>query len=196
MPVSLALTTLKGAGSILGGLLLADFITGVFHWMEDRYGKSHWPIIGPIIKANQDHHYRPRDFLKRKFLNRNALVFGLSCAFLACFWALGWLNLFTGSAIVFGALANEFHASAHRAPKENGRLITTLQRTGLMQSFVHHAAHHRKGKDTHYCVMTNHLNPALEAIGFFPTLEAAIRKITGVSPRIDDSVHPRYRKAA
>lgn len=196
MSVSLAITTVKGAGSVLGGLFLADFITGTFHWLEDRYGKSHWPIVGGIIKANQDHHYRPRDFLKGSFLQRNAITFGLSGAFLVLFWALGWLNLFTGSAIVFGAFANEIHAAAHRMPKENGRIVTWLQKTGFMQSFTHHARHHREGKDTHYCVMTNYVNPALERIRFYPTLEAAIEKTTGVTPRLDESVHPRYRKAA
>ncbi len=196
MSVSLAITTVKGAGAIVGGLFLADFITGIFHWLEDRYGKPHWPIIGGIIKANQDHHYRPRDFLKGGFLRRNATTFGLSGAFLVLFWAFGWLNLFTASAIVFGALANEIHASAHRSPKENGRLITLIQKTGFMQSFKEHARHHREGKDTHYCVMTNYLNPPLEAIRFFPAMETAIRVTTGATPRLDESVHPRFRKAA
>ena len=192
MPIT-GIVLFKSAGQVLGGLFLADFITGVFHWLEDRYGKPDWPIIGGIIAANQEHHYRPRAFLEGSFLQRNSTVFILGAVFLAGFWASGLLNLFTGSAVVFGVLANEVHRMAHRSPKENGRLITWVQRTGLMQGFRHHAQHHRAGKDSHYCVMTNYLNPALERTRFFRGVEAAIRLITGALPRRDESVNPRFR---
>lgn len=199
MPITFGLTMflalLKGAGKILGGLLLADFVSGVFHWFEDRYGNPNWPILGPTIRANQEHHHRPRAFLAGSFWKRNHEVILIGLAFLALFWALGWLNLFTVSAVGFGVFANEFHRWAHRSPKENGPLITAVQKTGLAQSFQHHAAHHRRGKDTHYCVMTNYLNPALERVRFFQTLEAIIRRATGIVPRPDDSVNPRYRRA-
>ncbi len=192
MPVT-TLAIAKSAAQILGGLFLADFITGVFHWLEDRYGKPHWPIIGGIIAANQEHHYRPRAFLAGHFLQRNGTVFILGAIFLAGFWAFGLLNLLTGSAIVFGVLANEIHRLAHRSPKENGRLITLIQKTGLMQSFKHHARHHRAGKDTHYCVMTNYLNPLLERARFFRVLETLTFTICGVMPRRDESINLRYR---
>ncbi|MEO0818291.1 MAG: fatty acid desaturase CarF family protein [Pseudomonadota bacterium] len=195
MPITLALALLKGAGKILGGLMLADFVSGVFHWFEDRYGNPKWPILGATIRANQEHHHRPRAFLNGSFLKRNREVFFIGAAFFAAFWALGWLNLFTGSAVAFGMFANEFHRAAHRSPKENGHLISAVQKTGLAQSFAHHAAHHRKGKDTHYCVMTNYLNPALERVRFFQTLEVIIKRLTGIVPRLDDSVNPRYRRA-
>ena len=120
----------------------------------------------------------------------------LGVMFLAGFWALGWLNIFTGSAVLFGMFANEIHAAAHKSPKENGRVITAIQKTGLMQSHKHHAQHHRKGKDTHYCVMTSHLNPVLERVQFFQTIEKGIERTTGIVPRLDDSVNPRYRRAA
>ena len=195
MPVTGVLVAAKGAAAALGGLFLADFVSGVFHWFEDRYGNPKWPIVGHTIRANQKHHFEPRAFLKGSILSRNREVFIIGVLFLIGFWAAGWLNLFTGSAVFFGMFANEFHRAAHRSPKENGRLITLAQRTGLMQSFKHHAAHHRRGKDTHYCVMTNYLNPILEAVGFFPTLEKAIKWVSGSVPRLDESVNPRFRRA-
>jgi hypothetical protein len=36
-------------GQLLLGWLLADFLTGVFHWWEDRLGKESWPVIGHLI---------------------------------------------------------------------------------------------------------------------------------------------------
>lgn len=192
-------STLAAAGAfllkVLGGLWFADFISGVIHWLEDSYGNPKWPIIGHTIRENQQHHFTPRSFLKGTLWTRNREVLAIGAAFLLGFWAFDVLNAFTVSAVIFGVMSNEVHASAHRSPQENGRVITALQKTGLLQSHRHHAAHHRKGKDTHFCVLTNHVNPVLERIRFFQTLEAIVTRLTGVRPRPDLSVNPRYRPA-
>jgi ubiquitin-conjugating enzyme E2 variant len=192
-------STITAAGAfllkVLGGLWFADFISGVVHWLEDRYGNPEWPVIGHTIRENQQHHFTPRSFLKGTLWTRNREVLAIGAAFLAAFWAFDVLNAFTVSAVIFGVMSNEVHASAHRSPQENGRIITALQKTGLLQSHRHHAAHHRKGKDTHFCVLTNHVNPVLERIRFFQTLEAIVIRVTGVRPRPDLSVNPRYRPA-
>ncbi|MCF6329396.1 MAG: fatty acid desaturase family protein [Henriciella sp.] len=195
MFVTVFVTCGSAALKVFGGLYFADFISGVVHWFEDRYGNPNWPIIGHTIRENQQHHHTPRSFLRGKLWQRNREVWVIGAGFLALFWAVGWLNLFTVSAVLFGVFANEAHASAHKSPKENGRLITALQKTGLIQSHRHHAAHHRKGKDSHYCVITNHVNPVLERVQFFQTIERLIKWITGRLPRLDDSVNPRYRRA-
>jgi ubiquitin-conjugating enzyme E2 variant len=195
MSVTVLTGGLTAAAKVLGGVYLADFISGLFHWFEDRYGNPEWPVLGHTIRENQQHHHTPRSFLKGNLWTRNREVWAIGTAFLLGFWALGWLNLFSVSAVLFGMFANEIHAAAHRSPKENGRLITLLQKTGLLQSHKHHANHHRKGKDSHYCVMTNHLNPMLERVQFFQTLERIVKRLTGIVPRLDDSVNPRYRRA-
>ena len=141
------------------------------------------------------HHFTPRSFLKGTLWTRNREVLAIGIAFLAAFWAFDLLNVFTVSAVIFGVMSNEVHASAHRSPQENGRLITALQKTGLLQSHRHHAAHHRQGKDTHFCVLTNHVNPVLERARFFQALEALVTRATGIRPRPDLSVNPRYRPA-
>ncbi len=195
MSVTVLTGGLTVAAKVLGGVYLADFISGAFHWFEDRYGNPEWPILGHTIRENQQHHHTPRSFLKGNLWTRNREVWAIGLAFLAGFWLLGWLNVFSVSAVLFGMFANEIHAAAHRSPKENGRIITMLQRTGLLQSHKHHANHHRKGKDSHYCVMTNHLNPMLERVQFFQTLVRLVKRLTGIVPRLDDSVNARYRRA-
>ena len=183
----------KAASSVLGGLFFADFVSGVVHWFEDRYGNPKWPILGHTIQANQEHHFKPRAFLAGSFFSRNKEVLAIGSLFLLGFWAAGWLNLFTLSAVSFGMFANEFHRAAHRSPQENGRIISFFQKTGLAQSFQHHANHHRKGKDSHFCVMTNYVNPVLERIKFFPAIEQTIRFISGKLPRFDASVNIKYQ---
>lgn len=192
-------STLAAAGAfllkVLGGLWFADFVSGVVHWLEDRYGNPKWPVIGHTIRENQQHHFTPRSFLKGTLWTRNREVLAIGAAFLLGFWACDVLNAFTVSAVIFGVMSNEVHASAHRSPQENGRVITALQKTGFLQSHKHHAAHHRKGKDTHFCVLTNHVNPVLERVRFFQSLEWVIARTFGLWPRPDLSVNPRYRPA-
>ena len=180
------------SAQVIMGLYLADFLSGIFHWLEDRYGDPNWPIIGHTIRQNQEHHVTPRKFLNGTLWTRNREVWMIAASFLAIFAVMGWLNPLTVSMVVFGSVANEVHGRAHRSPKENGRLITWLQSTGFIQSHRHHAAHHRRCKDTHFCVLTNHVNPVLEWLGFFPTLEKLIFCLTGSQPRPDPSVNPRY----
>ena len=190
------ITTMTAVGStilkLLGGLYIADLVSGVVHWIEDRYGDPKWPFLGHTIRENQQHHFTPRSFLKGNLWTRNREILLIGLAFLAIFRALDVLNVMTVSAVLFGISANEIHACSHRSPKENGRLVTFLQKTGLMQSHAHHAAHHRHAKDSNYCAVTNHLNPLVERIGLFRFLEAVIEKVSGIAPRPDLSVNPRY----
>ncbi|MFN7369371.1 MAG: fatty acid desaturase CarF family protein [Burkholderiales bacterium] len=47
----------------------------------------------------------------------------------------------------------------------------------------HHSQHHRGHNDTHYCVLTNLLNPILDQAKFWRVLEYLIRQLTGMQVR-------------
>lgn len=48
---------------VMAAFLLADFVTGVFHWWEDRYGNPAWPVIGKlVVEPNILHHARNEKF--------------------------------------------------------------------------------------------------------------------------------------
>jgi ubiquitin-conjugating enzyme E2 variant len=34
---------------LIGAVLAADFLSGLFHWLEDAYGREDWPITGRLI---------------------------------------------------------------------------------------------------------------------------------------------------
>lgn len=163
-------------GQLILGWLLADFLTGAFHWWEDRFGVETWPIIGPwIIAPNRLHHAEPLAFTEHGFIARNG-----ASIIAAAVVGLGWYTLFgpsvcMASALLGGALANEVHFYAHK-PSAAGALLSVLQQTGLIQSPKGHAAHHRPPQDKSFCVLTDWLNPALEAIGFWRRLEALAMK--------------------
>ena len=53
------------------GFLLADIVTGGFHWLEDSYFDycTDIPIIGTIAQDNELHHYFPRSMLAYSYLD-------------------------------------------------------------------------------------------------------------------------------
>jgi plasmanylethanolamine desaturase len=58
-----------------------------------------------------------------------------------------------------------------------------LQRAYVLQTPRHHGRHHQGEKNSHYCVVTNFLNPLLEEVGFWRRLETGVEKLTGRKPR-------------
>ncbi len=176
---------------ILLGILIADFLSGMFHWMEDRYGGPSWPIVGRLIRMTVRHHKRPRRMVRSGFWRRNLPTMTISGSFGLAFLALGWINPLTLSGVIVGAFANEFHNWSHRRQSENGPFITALQHLGLIISPLEHARHHRGRKNTHYCAITGWVNAPLERVRFWRKLEVFIRIAAGERPRRDPSVRRR-----
>ncbi len=57
----------------------------------------------------------------------------------------------------------------------------------MLQTPRHHALHHTDPKNTFYCPITNMLNPVLERLQFWPRMETAIERVTGIAHRPDTS---------
>ena len=50
-------------------ILIADFFSGLFHWLEDAYGREDYPITGRLFtKPNILHHHDPRYFVRHSWL--------------------------------------------------------------------------------------------------------------------------------
>lgn len=167
-------------------VLVADFASGFFHWLEDTFWRADTPILGRfVIRPNIVHHRDPRDFVKNSWLVSADVPLILGALFLLGSVPLGLFNWTTVLAVVIAVNANEVHKWSHRTRSENGRLIVTLQRLRILQTPAHHAAHHRGGKDTHYCTVTNLLNPVLDAVRFWRALEWFFCGLVGITKRPD-----------
>ena len=145
----------------LPALMAAELAAGLFHWVADTFFTPEAPWIGPtLIKSFRDHHTAP----------------GEMAALPGC-WVATALLLFTLGI----ALTNLFHQWAHaeRVPA----VVARLQRGGWILSPAHHALHHCGAHDRAYCVTTGWLNPTLDAIGFFPALERAVRRLAPAGRR-------------
>jgi ubiquitin-conjugating enzyme E2 variant len=71
---------------------------------------------------------------------------------------------------------------------ENGPVIAALQRIRLLQSPRHHQQHHLGRKDSHYCVLTDALNPVLDRTRFWKGLERVLEVVFGLKKRDDDAM--------
>jgi ubiquitin-conjugating enzyme E2 variant len=172
----------------LGVILLADFVAGVGHWLEDAYGSEDTPLVGPLlIKPNIVHHHHPRHFTRLSWWRSSwdlLLVGAAILGFAAWLDALTWhVWLFVGLSIN----ANQVHKWAHMTRAEVGPVVAFLQDYWILQTPRQHALHHTDPKNTHYCPVTNLVNPTLEALRFWDRLEWVLEKLTGAKHRSDTS---------
>jgi ubiquitin-conjugating enzyme E2 variant len=161
------------AVSLPVGVLIADFASGVVHWLADEFFHEDTPVLGTLlIRPFREHHRDPLAITRHGWLEvsgNNALV---------CLPLLAWVwggtaaaapgppwtavVLTTTLAVV---LTNQVHKWAHaeRVP----RIVAALQSRGILLSPQRHARHHER-LDRAYCVTTGWLNAPLDAIRLFP----------------------------
>jgi hypothetical protein len=171
--MSVFLTILLKASAVL---LVADFVTGIVHWMEDSYWTPETPILGKwIVIDNLAHHKNGQEFLKKSWMQSSwdLLIAGIiivSVAFVTR--SLSW-EVWMFAIII--ANANQIHKWAHITRFENKpKMIGLLQKIYILQRTDHHGQHHRKPNNSHYCTVTNILNPVLDKLKFWRVLESIV----------------------
>ena len=160
--------------------IAAELITGMVHWWEDRYGDPDWPVLGKyVVLPNIEHHANQTAFIKGSYWVRNwtVLVPSLAAAGIATACGQWWLALVG----VIVSQGNEIHCWSHQ---RCSRPIRGFQLLGVLQSPEQHAKHHAQPFDRHYCVMTDAINPVLQAIHFWQGLEWCVA-LFGVLPRAE-----------
>lgn len=163
--------------------MLADFISGLVHWWEDRaiVGASRFAFINSIRADNERHHKQPGYFLKLSWwgnINTTA-PFAWAIALSLYYFGMPIIAVYTA---VFLGLGNLVHRWAHEPVERLAYPIRFLQKIGLFISLDHHREHHyengrpvgRLESKIRYCVMSNWLNPVLDKIKFFSALEKII----------------------
>jgi len=169
--------------------LVTDFISGLFHWLEDSYGHPHLPIVGHYVtKPDLLHHYNPRRFVANSWFSSADLLMLVGLAGLLIAAAIGRLSPMVVVSAALGVNANQVHKWCHRTRRENGWIVVTLQRLHLVQSPRQHNRHHLGRKDTCYCILTDFLNPLLDACRFWRALEFLVHALLGLNKRDDDAL--------
>ena len=167
----------------------AEFIAGMVHWFEDAYIRDHTPLVGRLIgHPNTVHHHYPRFMTRHGWWQSSWELVVLATVLVMAAWFGGWLNWQVWLFAILAANANEFHKWEHRTRKENGRIISFLQDIKILQTSKHHARHHTDPKNSHYCTMTNFLNPVLDHVRFWDRLEWFLAKTIHVHRQPDTSI--------
>lgn len=186
--------SIDSVGELLGlaaviaiGYLVADFATGVVHWLGDTVGDASWPVFGgAFIQPFRHHHVDPIDLTRHDFveLNGNNAIAGLPLLALATLYApdAPYPCALVIAIVFFAMVTNQIHQWAH-APSPP-RWVRALQRARLILSPEHHQRHHTAPFDRAYCITTGWMNPVLDRLLVFRALE-----------RIIEWIHPRLISA-
>ena len=177
-------------------VLCVDFVSGLVHWMEDTFWDENTPVVGRwIVRPNVLHHENGSAFLRNNWLHSSWDLVLLAALVVLVAWASGLLCWEVWLFAIVGANANQIHKWAHLPPRRVPLPVGWLQRARVLQSFEHHAEHHRHEKNSHYCVITNLLNPLLDATRFWRLLEMTFVPLFGTSRRTDLVAAPAIQPA-
>ena len=167
----------------------AEFVSGLVHWFEDAYVREDTPLIGRrVARPNIVHHHYPRYMTRHNWLQTSWDLMLLSTILVVVAWACGVLNWEILLFAIIAANANELHKWSHRTRTENGPVISFFQDIRVLQTARHHARHHTDPKNSHYCTVTNVLNPVLDGMRFWDGLEWTLARTIGLQRRPDTSV--------
>lgn len=169
---------------ILFSWLLADFLSGVVHWWEDRAmkGASKFEFLNRVREDNERHHKAPGFMLRYSYWENVNTTMPAAFAISAILMIMG-VPTFICLAVFFTGFGNLVHRWAHDPPARLNTLIKVMQFTGLFISKHHHDVHHyteqgtlisREGATERYCVMTNWLNPTLDKVGLWRALDRLV----------------------
>lgn len=171
--------------TILFAWLLADFLTGLVHFAQDRLllEPSRFLFINRIKLDNDLHHAKPAAMTRFSMWENINTSAPYTIPVAGCLFLLGcptviWLALF------FASFANLVHRFAHLPKAKVPPLVKAVQWTGLFITFDHHHVHHFDKNGTikkevttvRFCPMTNWLNPILDKVGLFMFIARMLNK--------------------
>jgi ubiquitin-conjugating enzyme E2 variant len=154
--------------------LLADLISGLVHWFEDKYLDE----STSVGRDNVLHHTDPEAMTRISWFKNidGSLVFAIP---ITCALVVAGAPVWLSTAIMMASTANLVHRWAHERRDRVPTPVRWCQSVGLMVSPRRHNKHHRDvngliskaaAKDT-YCAMTDWLNPVLNYIGLWEKME-------------------------
>jgi len=173
------------AAAAIAALVTADLVSGIGHWLCDRFFDERAPIVGPlVVRSFREHHVAPDALVRHGFVELNGdsalvcLPLLLATTLLpppdAGLPALA-AHAFAAAFLLAILLTNSVHRWAHadRAP----RPVAWLQRRGVLLRPDDHARHHRGDHRLAYCITTGWLNPVLDRTAFFDRLERGLGRL-------------------
>ncbi len=149
-------------GALLLGFFLADWFSGIVHWMCDRLGSPETPVWGIIAGPFRDHHDDPLKITTIP-LSENlgysaiagCLLFWITFPFMKAFPIAGWVWFWF---MEFALLSNLFHRWSHFPEIRKPAWMKKLQQAGILLPPDVHLAHHKKPFRINYCILSGWAN--------------------------------------
>jgi plasmanylethanolamine desaturase len=170
--------------ALVAAVLCADLVSGLVHWIGDRFFDEKTPVLGAmLIRPFREHHRDPLAITRHGFFElcgNNALgvIVPVLLLVLGSGPEGGALSFCTHAFVIFFSLAvfgtNLVHKWAHA--RKIARPVRWLQASRLILSPELHARHHRGDFSNGYCVTTGWMNPALDALRLLPRFERVLRR--------------------
>ena len=186
------------ACTVICSWVVADFLSGLFHWLGDRYGTINTPIVGKLyIFGLRIHHVTPKAFTLRDTLVTNGDSFMLAIIPLALavhqfrtcpLHEIDQIYLYEVFRFVLSlgaCVQNQSHKWAHMhgaLPKP----VQFLQNLHFILPKQHHHFHHISPHHTRFCIISGITNYPLDKIDFWTKLETFVEFVTGFSVADDD----------
>jgi len=151
---------------IIGIILLADFLTGLFHFYADNYGVMDSKYLTVSINGLLIHHEFPNLMTEQSYwdLTKGVYKVGGAIFLVSLFFGFHWEILLF---VLISSQANIIHKWSHQKRSKNPQFVRFLQTLRIIQTKKNHMKHHNGRYDNYYCVMTNVLNPILKKIMFW-----------------------------
>jgi len=167
----------------------AELVAGTVHWFEDAYVREDTPLVGRMLgRPNVIHHHYPRQMTRNNWWQSSYDLVIIAVCIITTSWFAGVLTWQVWLFAILSANANQIHKWTHQTRKENGPVIAWLQDIRILQTPKHHLIHHKDPKNSHYCTMSNYLNPVLDAIHFWEAIEWVLARTLGLHRRPDTSL--------
>jgi hypothetical protein len=147
--------------AIVVGLVIADLLSGVVHWMGDAVAADTWPWIGKhFVVPFRAHHIDPMDITRHDFVetNGNNAIMVLAPSLITLLLSGYYPHIaIAGLTMLIAILwTNQIHKWAHlKAPPKS---VAFFQRFKLILPPAAHAEHHQKPFNRSYCITTGWCN--------------------------------------
>jgi hypothetical protein len=146
--------------------LLADFVTGRFHFFVDQYGSMHGKFMKKPVHFLLLQHTAPHKMVAQLHWELTGGVYKIGSVIfgIRLWFGVHWeLLLF----LLFCANGNRMHRWSQQIKSEAAVLVRNLQRFKIIQSKEHHSQHHTSAFNKNDCVMTNTMHPIVHRICFW-----------------------------
>ncbi len=146
--------------SLIFAMIMADFFSGIVHYIADNIGDENTFILGPaLIRPFREHHIYPNRITEHDFIETNGSLYLVGAITLGLSLYYDFFILFTFIFTIFQVNTNQIHKWAHQ--RRPNIIAQKLMKLKIILSQQEHSKHHSGDIDSHYCITTGWLNEIL-----------------------------------